>query len=421
VYFGGANKTFTMSENAIISDNTSDSNGGGVFLTVVNSTFIMESGNITENKAQYGGGVYIFTGSFTINNGNITANNAGFCGGGVYKKAGEFNQGMGYITDNDAPFKPNYGTAEDISGVTATTWTDLANLINDTSKPSILFIGGLLKANSLINIDRDITLLSDIYSISRNGGYTGSFFTVASNKTLSLGRPNLQSNKLTLDGVTSGTDSATGALITVNGTLVMHDGVTLQDNNRSSGDGGGIYVSNGGTFNMLGGKISNCSAERGGGVNVNYGTFTMSGSALITENTSNGSGGGVWAGDSGFTLSENATISNNSTTGSGGGVFFGGGDFTMNGGIIGGNTADSPAGGGGVYIASGSFAKTGNSIIYGNDASDENKNRVLNGTGAELNGNVGHAVYYNVNPAKYRNITAGPAFDMGTNPLTGWD
>jgi hypothetical protein len=52
-----------------------------------------------------------------------------------------------------------------------------------------------------------------------------------------------------------------------------------------SGDGGGVYVYDGGSFTMSGGVISgNTAAVNGGGV-FNDGTLTVSGTAAIHGNT----------------------------------------------------------------------------------------------------------------------------------------
>lgn len=54
-------------------------------ITLEGGSFIMESGTITDNHANYGGGgVFIKGGTFTMNGGAITGNTAGAYGGGVY-------------------------------------------------------------------------------------------------------------------------------------------------------------------------------------------------------------------------------------------------------------------------------------------------------------------------------------------------
>jgi hypothetical protein len=60
-----------------ISDNRASSgSGGGVY--VLSGTFTMNNGNIINNRAlgepSYGGGVYISSGTFTMNGGSISGN-----------------------------------------------------------------------------------------------------------------------------------------------------------------------------------------------------------------------------------------------------------------------------------------------------------------------------------------------------------
>ena len=78
-------------------------------------------------------------------------------------------------------------------------------------------------------------------------------------------------------------------LVSVEGTLNLHDNAEIRFNDNVSGQKampnvqdeqrqycGGVFVAPGGTFNMDGGAIRQCAAAFGGGVNV-LGTFNMSG------------------------------------------------------------------------------------------------------------------------------------------------
>jgi hypothetical protein len=77
------------------------------------------------------------------------------------------------------------------------------------------------------------------------------------------------------------------------------------------------------------------------------------------------------------------------------------------------------AGGGGVFVAAGSFNKTGNSVIYGDTnttfGDDDTNNNTA--TGGATNG---HAVYY-YNGSKYRNKTLGSGENIRTSSATGWN
>ena len=76
------------------------SNGGGVGFN--GGTFIMEDGEISGNNAtRYGGGVYVGGGEFIMNGGKITGNTATEKGGGVYEKSSDtFTKNGGEISGN---------------------------------------------------------------------------------------------------------------------------------------------------------------------------------------------------------------------------------------------------------------------------------------------------------------------------------
>ena len=180
-------------------------------------------------------------------------------------------------------------------------------------------------------------------------------------------------------------------------------GGEISDN--EAGDGGGVYVSSGGTFTMNGGTISNNEATYsgygihgagGGGVFVEYaGRFTME-KGLISKNKYTGTGsypggGGVYvqqmlnrkpSTDPAFTM-KGGTISDNETNYAGGGVYVGEYNlFTMEGGTISNNKAFATSNngrgeGGGVYVY-GSFTMRGGEIS-GNNCDGSNYSGYLSG------------------------------------------
>jgi hypothetical protein len=81
----------------------------------------------------------------------------------------------------------------------------------------------------------------------------------------------------------------------------------------------------------------------------------------------------------------------------------------MTGGIITGNRTISSGNGGGVNItSSGIFAKSGDSVITGNDLADGNRARV----------NGGNAVWLNSSPSQRRESTVGSGEDLGWDGTT---
>ncbi|MDR2796310.1 MAG: hypothetical protein LBB47_06345 [Spirochaetaceae bacterium] len=106
-------------------------------------------------------------------------------------------------------------------------------------------------------------------------------------------------------GLPSGT-RAGGALVTLfGGSLTMGARVTLQNNDKSNGSGGGVCIYSG-LFSMNGGLIQKNSALTGGGVYVYDGEFSMK-DGIIKENTSVATGSGVYN-NSVFNISGNALV-----------------------------------------------------------------------------------------------------------------
>lgn len=101
VYTAGA---VTMSGDSTISGNTANSCFGGGVCVSINGDFTMNSGTISGNTSNYGGGVYVSGGTFNMTNGTIGgANEATNGGGGVCVGSGtntEFTMSGGTISHN---------------------------------------------------------------------------------------------------------------------------------------------------------------------------------------------------------------------------------------------------------------------------------------------------------------------------------
>jgi len=203
----------------------------------------------------------------------------------------------------------------------------------------------------------DVTINGGSHTIALTG--TGSLLRIGSNQTVTM-------RDLTLRGDTSNNAS----LVYVGGgTFNMESSSAITGNKASQG--GGVFVTNYGTFNMNGGSISSNTADYGGGVYNSVGTFNMKGGE-VSSNTATTNGGGVLNNNI-FNMSGNAKVSSNTATTSGGGVYIYSGTFNMEGGEISNNQANSTAdGGGGVFIANSANAKFTmlDGIISGNSAAN---------------------------------------------------
>ena len=181
------------------------------------------------------------------------------------------------------------------------------------------------------------------------------------NATITLDSDTMITETLVITGKTLTLDlngctlrmTGTGSVLKVSGraTLTITDSSTAKSGTITGGnatDGGGVYIggnSSEGHLVMTGGTITGCHvSSRGGGVFVFKGSFTMSGTARITDCTAAGGGGVV--------------------------VHTGSSTFTMNGGEI----SDCKAfyTGGGVCLVSGAwFEMTGGTIRNCTDGSVE--------------------------------------------------
>ena len=125
---------------------------------------------------------------------------------------------------------------------------------------------------------------------------------------------------------------ATGSVITIEngGELELDDTAAEEDENgnyiagsvvggKNTFEGGGVYIKQGGAFDLKGGKISGNQAQVGGGV-ANRGVFNMYGGEISDNKTTAYDGGGVivW-GQSTFNMYD-GKITRNEAYGDGGGV-----------------------------------------------------------------------------------------------------
>ena len=188
------------------------------------------------------------------------------------------------------------------------------------------------------------------------------------------------------------TNRGGGVYVTGKGSFTMSasaDGQNIPSitGNNATDNGGGVYVvGSSSTFKMTGGSIGGTNendantADRGGGVCVDCGKFTMSASAdgqNIPSITGNNAayGGGVCVSKNGsFEMSGSSCITNNKADSYGGGVNinYASATFTMKGGSITGNNAYKSdyisTFGGGVCVGNGTFTMTDGSITGNNAA-----------------------------------------------------
>ena len=329
--------------------------GGGVYIG--SGSFTMNGGTIENCSASSGGGVYINTGSFTMYGGTIENCSGSYRGGGVYISSGGFTMSDGTIK--------NCSASTDSGGR-----------------------GGGVHINSRGNFTMNGGAIENCSAYS--GGGVGTY------------------NGFTMNGGTIEDCSASkgGGVGIEDGSFTMSNG-TIK-NCSGSYSGGGVHINSGGSFTMDGGAIENCSATfrggGGGGVNVdNKGNFTMNGGAI--ENCSAEYGGGVR-------------------------VVYSGSSFTSNGGIV----KDT------VFIGDGTSLQTASSGSYTTFYSEVKNMGTIRG-GVYYGGiiNIGgqvtdtyHTVHFNSNGGSsvptqwFVNTSTAKALQPATDPtkegytFTGW-
>ena len=312
----GGNLNLTLEKLVIKNGNAADTNnGGGIF--VYGGTFTIEDCEITDNNAQKGGGLYVEQTTLLMKDTTISGSTATDEGGGMYVTNSNsiFTMAGGEISDNRA-----YSAGGGI-------------YVKESKQATIS--GTTISVNTA-NVDGGGVFVSDSAMLTVNGTITGN------------------------------TAQQGGGVYIRGGTLTMSDTATI-NGNKASGDGGGVYVaSNASTFTMTGGTLSeNEAGSSGGAVYVYDGKFIMD-DGTISENTANVNGGGIYVTDGATVTMSGGTIGGNKASQDGGGVYITGNasTFTMNDGKIGDeNIANIAQNGGGVYVKDNStFTMTGGEI-----------------------------------------------------------
>jgi hypothetical protein len=234
-------------------------------------------------------------------------------------------------------------------------------------------------------------------TLNETGSYGGGVY-VTNSGTFTMNGDSLVSDN---EAVSSSSQASGGGVYIDGAAFIMNNSAAVTLNKTDSYGGGGVYVTNSGTFTMNGESLvsdnetaSSSSQTSGGGVYVNGGAiFEMNDDAAVKDNTSNYSGGGVYVMNGTFTMNDSAAVSSNEVVPSaefsgpvqGGGVYdMIGGTFTMNdSAAVSGNEATSygivvvggtdvvygTGEGGGVCVSNGgTFTMNGNAAVSGNTA-----------------------------------------------------
>jgi len=336
-------------------------NSGGIF--------IMNDGKITNNNfsisgAPYGGGIYV-AGSFTMNGGEITGNTSTNT---FSSYSSSKSYGGGVYIDSNGNFTMNGGL--------------IAN--NKTSSYETHYGGG-------VYVTKNGTFIMNGGKISNNDSQNGAGLFIDENGSFTMNNGEISAN--------SNENSCKGGGLFVRGRFIMSNGI-ISKNIATYSNGGGVFVSDYGSFILRGGEISgNTSTStsfgsrnfggKGGGIYIEENARFIMEDGVISGNRAD-NGGGVFACSSIVFTMNNGKISAN-TAYRGGGLYLDSGRaFIINSGEISGNIVSSY--GAGVYVNGGEFTKNGG-IIFGYAENDRNSNIVR--ASSVIQKNRGHAVYIN--------------------------
>ena len=232
------------------------------------------------------------------------------------------------------------------------------NAISSTVKNSKIYsnpTGVYLNLNSTVTIED---------SLIQNNSTRGINMALSSS-FLKIYRSNISDNNPSAAAVTGAGISFNGG----SGIHVVED--CIIENNKSTGNGGGMYIITGSQINISGSTINSNSGSNGGAIFSNSGSPTLTISdTLFQGNSVTGNGGGL------YVNTGTATLAN---------VVLTGNKSALNGGAIWTNSTSGPPAvdclyctisgnyanaGGGIYRNAGTVAIK-NSIVYGNDAATQ--------------------------------------------------
>lgn len=338
------NLYLSILESNVYGNVNSGEDGKGGLISVVEGTFKLENGQLSNNFAANGASVYfaentsgLFMNSVITGHSNGLSN---YCqNGAVYIDTGADVKFIGgEVKDN---FASNLNGVIYNNGLLEMTGTDVYN--NQTN------VGSIYNASAGIASFEDV----DIYDNTANKG---------------AGIANF------------------GILNFISGAIVNNTAVDVvnPDETITYGEGGGVYNGDTGIFTLTSGEISSNSAGHGGGV-YNNGQFILN-NGRVSSNTMTHSGGGIYNYISGqLTINDGFIINNTPKEGATSTSGFGianAGSMVMNGGEISNNYT---------LTSSASYASSKGGAIYGFTTSSHT--RLIGGKVVDNAAELGAGIY----------------------------
>lgn len=326
------------------------STGGGIHL--YKGTCTLTNVIIQECKAPKGGGMCVNAGTLTITGGSFTKNKAtgtgtNIQGGAIYSEGGSLTLD-GFTIGGDNQEDGN--TAKKGGGIYLKNVVVTMEGVTVKNNKALTQGGGIYLANGELKIPGGNTIADNSIIDNGNSEAGGGIY--------------VEKGMLTLDGGIISDNSANankgGGVYLKAGTFTMNSG---EIKNCSAKYGGGVSLAGTSTFTMTGGTITGCKADveggKGGGIYTELKTkLTLEGAAsnpvVISNCTAKETGGGMHIHTQNTVTVKNARIEENSAN-SGGGVYLEQGTFTIAGSTRITPSTETTAGQNDVFLKEGKF------------------------------------------------------------------
>ena len=363
--------------------NMTPNNNNGAAIVVTDTgkdiTGAITGSNFTNNKAQYGGAIYICEGNIAISD-SLFENNSADVKGGAIDIDSAINNPV--VTVKDSKFVNNtpqaiHNSKELHLGIE--TFTDLQNAIGlvdgiltldsdiaMTDDEAANFVNGVI-INKNIRIDGKGHTI-DAKNLGRIFEIDGGFAVTLTNVTLTNGKAdkggaiyNFGNLDLVHVNFVNNTAKYGGAIMNYAYGLVLDDSTFT---NNTAKIGGAIY-NYADCFVVGNSTFANNTATSNGGVIFNYGIGFVVGNSTFVNNSAADGAGAILNGGRGFVVG-NSTFANNTATSKGGAIYNYGIGFVVGNSTFANNTAEDA----GAVYNEGDNSVVGNSTFANNTAED---------------------------------------------------
>ena len=361
--------------------NMTPNNNNGAAIVVTDTgkdiTGAITGSNFTNNKAQYGGAIYICEGNIAISD-SLFENNSADVEGGAIDIDSAINNPV--VTVENSKFVNNtpqaiHNSKELHLGIE--TFTDLQNAIDlvdgiltldsdiaMTDDEAANFVNGVI-INKNIRIDGKGHTI-DAKNLGRIFEIDGGFAVTLTNVTLTNGNAtvggaiyNIGNLDLVYVNFVNNTAKYGGAIMNYAYGLVLDDSTFT---NNTAKIGGAIYNS-ADCFVVGNSTFANNTATSNGGVIFNYGIGFVVGNSTFVNNSAADGAGAIMNGGRGFVVG-NSTFANNTATSKGGAIYNYGIGFVVGNSTFANNTAEDA----GAVYNEGDNSVVGNSTFVNNTA-----------------------------------------------------